>query len=142
MRVVSIREPFLGKRNLAHGGFSLYWPAEAHDRRDNRVLITVREALLKKTIVESRTDLVSCPYCMVLDITEGEIHAKGRERKIRIVNVYDNKLGEGQTWRRAGANDKSGNSRHSVAIYHKTASADCGRYECTQSNGRIILATM
>lgn len=35
---------------------------------------------------------------MILDITEGEIHGKGRKRKIRIVNVYGNRLGEGQTW--------------------------------------------
>ena len=35
---------------------------------------------------------------MVLDITEGDIHGKGKKRKTRIVNIYDNKLGEGQTW--------------------------------------------
>lgn len=27
---------------------------------------------------------------------------------------------------RVGVNDKTGNSRYSVATYHKTASADCG----------------
>lgn len=35
---------------------------------------------------------------MVLDITEMEIHSKKQKRKTRIVNVYGNKLGEGQIW--------------------------------------------
>lgn len=49
--------------------------------------------------MENRTDLISHPYSMVLDITEGHIHGKGQKRKTRIVNsIYDNKLGEGQTW--------------------------------------------
>ena len=78
--VVCIQEPFLGKKNLAHAGFNLYWPAGPHDRKDNRVLVAVRKDLLNKTIVENRTDLVSHPYGMVLDITEGEIHAKGQKR--------------------------------------------------------------
>ena len=41
---------------------------------------------------------MSHPYGMVLDITEGEIHGKGKKRKTRIVNIYDNRLGERQTW--------------------------------------------
>ena len=96
--IVCIQEPFLGKRNLAHAGFNLYWPVGAHDQKDNWVLIGVRKDILNKTIVENQTNLVSYRYYMVLDITEGEIHAKGRKRKTRIVNVYDNKLGEEQTW--------------------------------------------
>ena len=94
-RIVCIQEPFLGKKNLAYAGFNLYWPAEAHDRKDNRVLIAVRKELLNKIIVENRTDLFSHPYDMVLDITEGQIHTKSRRKKTRIVNIYDNKLGKG-----------------------------------------------
>ena len=96
--VVCIQEPFLGRKNLAQSGFSLYWPAGTHDRKDNRVHITVRKDLLNTTIVENRMDLISHPYGMVLDITEGHIHGGGQKRKTRIVNIYDNKLGEGQTW--------------------------------------------
>ena len=96
--IVCIQEPFLGRKNLAHSGFNLYWPAGTHDRKDNRVLIAVRKDLLNATIVENRTDLISHPYGMVLDITEGDIHVRGQRRKTRIVNVYDNKLGERQTW--------------------------------------------
>lgn len=36
----------------------------------------VRKDLLNKTMMKNRTDLVSHPYDMVLDITKGEIHAK------------------------------------------------------------------
>ena len=96
--IVCIQEPFLGKKDLAHSGFNLYWPAGTHDRKDNRVLIAVKKDLLHTTIVENRTDLISHPYGIVLDITEGNIHGRGQKRKTRIVNIYDNKLGEGQTW--------------------------------------------
>ena len=95
--IVCIQEPFLGKKNLAHTGFNLYWPVGAHDCKDNRVLIAVRKDLLNKIIVENRTDLLSHSYGMVLDITEGQIHRKSRRRKTRIVNIYNNKLGKRQT---------------------------------------------
>lgn len=95
--VVCIQEPFLGNRSISHSGFSLYWPSGTHDRKDNRVFIAVKKDLLNRTILENRTDLVSHPYGMVLDITEGEIHTKGRKKRTRIVNIYDNKLGRGQT---------------------------------------------
>ena len=36
---------------------------------------------------------------MVLDITERDIYVRGPKRKTRIVNVYNSKLGEEQTWR-------------------------------------------
>ena len=64
-RIVCIQEPFLRRKNLAHSGFSLYWPAGTHDRKDNRVLIAVRKDLLDITVVENRTDLISHPYGMV-----------------------------------------------------------------------------
>lgn len=43
-------------------------------------------------------NLVSHPYCIVLDIIQGEIYAKRQKKKSRIVNVYDNILGKRQTW--------------------------------------------
>lgn len=33
--IVCIQEPFLGKKNLIHAGFNLYWLVEAYDRKDN-----------------------------------------------------------------------------------------------------------
>lgn len=74
--VVCIQELFLGNQSILHSGFNLYWPSETHDRKDNQVLITVKKNLLNKTVVENRTDLVSHPYGMVLDITEGQIRTK------------------------------------------------------------------
>ena len=85
--IVCIQEPFLGKKNLAHVGFHLYWPAKAHDCKDNQVFIAIRKDLLNKIIVENRTDLVSYPYGMVLNITEGQIHTKSQRRRTRIVNI-------------------------------------------------------
>lgn len=35
---------------------------------------------------------------MVLDITEGEIYTKKQKRRTYIVNIYDNKIENGQTW--------------------------------------------
>ncbi len=51
--IVCIQEPFLGKKNLVYAGFNLYWPAGAHDRKDNRVFISVRKDLLNKIIVKN-----------------------------------------------------------------------------------------
>lgn len=96
--VVYIQEPFLSNRNLSHAGFNLYWPAGTTNRKDKRVLIADRKDILSWVVFEHRTDLVSHPYCMVLDIKE--LQAKSRKciRKTRIVNLYDNKVGEGQLW--------------------------------------------
>ncbi len=88
----------LGQKNLVHLRFNLYWPAETHDRKDNRVLIAVRKDLLNTMVIENRINLISHPYGMVVNITEGDIHGRGQKRKTRIVNVYDSKLGEGQIW--------------------------------------------
>ena len=78
-------------------GFDLYWPARLHDRKDNCVLVAVRKDLLNETIVENQIDFVNYSYSMMLDITERDIYAKEQKRKTKIVNVYDNKLGERQT---------------------------------------------
>ena len=75
-------------------GFNLYWPAKIHDRKDNQVFIAVQKDLLNTTIVENRTDLISHPYGMVLDITEDYIYARGQKRTTRIVNIYNNKVGK------------------------------------------------
>lgn len=95
--IVCIQEPFLDKKNLAHAGFSLYWPVKSYDRRENHVFIAVRKDLLNKTIIKNQTDLVSHPYGMILDITKGQIHIKEQKRKTWIVNIYDNKIGRKQT---------------------------------------------
>ena len=94
--VICIQEPFLGNRSIAHSGFNLYWPSGTNNRKDMRVLIAVRKDILSKVVIENRTDLVSHPYCMVLDIRELHPQSGKCLRKIRVVNLYDNKVGKRQ----------------------------------------------
>lgn len=76
MEIVFIQELFLGEKTLAHARVNLYWLAGAYDHKENLALIAVRKDLLNKTIMENRMNLVSYCYCMVLNITEGEIYTK------------------------------------------------------------------
>ena len=99
--VVCIQEPFLGNRSLAHAGFNIYWPSGTENRRDMRVLIAVRKDILNKVIIENRTDLVSHPYCIVMDIRELNPVSGKFSRKTRDVNLYDNKIGNGCVWQRS-----------------------------------------
>ena len=101
--VVCIQEPFLGKHNISHSGFNLYWPSGTENRKDMRVLTAVRKDMLSKVVVENRTDLVSHPYCMVLDIREPHPQAGKAFRRTRVVNLYDNKVGKGQLWEGSSA---------------------------------------
>lgn len=89
---------FLEKKNLVYVRFNLYWLVEIYDCKDNYIFIVVRKDLLIKTILENQTDQVRHPYGIVLDIKKVEIHAKWQMRKSRIVNVYNNKVVERQTW--------------------------------------------
>ena len=68
-----------------------------------RVLTAVRKDMLSKVVVENRTDLVSHPYCMVLDIREPHPQAGKAFRRTRVVNLYDNKVGKGQLWEGSSA---------------------------------------
>ena len=98
--VVCIQEPFLGNRSISHSGFNLYWPSGTDNRKDMQVLTAVRKDILHRVIIDNRTDLISHPYCSVLDIKE--LHSVSRKvmRKTRVVNLYDNKVGKGQVWER------------------------------------------
>ena len=97
--IVCIQEPFLGNRSISHSGFNLYWPSGTDNRKNMRVLTAVRKDILNSIIIDNRTDLVSHPYCSVLDIKE--LHPVSRKvlRKTRVVNLYDNKIGRGQVWK-------------------------------------------
>ena len=58
--------------------------------------MVVRKDILNKVIIDNRTDLVSHPYCSILDIKE--LHQLTRKvlSKTRVVNLYNNKVGRGQ----------------------------------------------
>lgn len=49
-------------------------------------------------VVEHRTDLVNHPYFILLEIRDLDQQTKWPERKTRVLNVYDNRVGQGCTW--------------------------------------------
>ena len=95
--VVCIQEPFLRKRTISHSGFHFYWPSGV-EKKFTRVLIAIRKDLCNEIIFENRTDLADHPYCLVLDIKELYPKTARVLRRTRIVNLYDNIIGEGHTW--------------------------------------------
>ena len=96
--IVCIQELFLGNRSLAHTGFNLYWPSGTDNQRDMQVLIAVKKDILNRFIIDNQTDLISHPYCLCLDIKEFDPKSGKSLRKTRIVNLYDNKVGQEQLW--------------------------------------------
>ncbi len=93
--IVCIQEPFLGNRSISHSGFNLYWPSRTDNRKDMQLLTAVRKDILNDVIIENRIDLVSHPYCMVLDIRERNPVSRKYSRRTIVVNLYDNKIGSG-----------------------------------------------
>ncbi len=73
-------------------------PSGTDNRKDMRVMIAVRKNIPNNIIVENRTDLISHPYCICLDIKEIHPQTEKRLRKTRVINLYDNKIGRGQLW--------------------------------------------
>ena len=73
--VVYIQEPFFGNRSLAHAVFNLYWPSGTDNRKDIRVLIAFRKDIPNRVVIENRTDLVSHPYCLCLNIKEFDLES-------------------------------------------------------------------
>lgn len=94
--IVYIQEPFLGKRDISHCGFNLYWPSGTDNRKHMRVLTAVWKDILDKVIIENRTDLVSYPYCSILDVKKLHPISQKVLRRTKVVNIYDNKVGRGQ----------------------------------------------
>ena len=81
-----LQEPYID-RDFNHRGYLLYWLEE--ERRSCRVAIAVHKDLLDQLIIEARTDLISHPYILVVDIWDLG-RAQERVRKTRVVNCYDN----------------------------------------------------
>ena len=66
-----------------------------------RVLTAVQKNIVNQVTIENQSDLASHPYCLILDLKEPYPESsKKLPRRTRIVNVYDNKLGEGYPWQR------------------------------------------
>lgn len=94
--VVYIQKSFMENRNISHAEFNLYWPFGTENRKDIRVLMAVKKDILSKIVIKNRTNLVDHPYCIVLDVRE--FHQKSGKflKTTRIVNLYDNKIGQRQ----------------------------------------------
>lgn len=63
------------------------------EQKDIQVLTTVRKDILDKVIIENRTDLVNYLYNIVLDIKNDGLDSGKYLRKTRIINLYNNKIG-------------------------------------------------
>ena len=89
-----LQEPYID-RDFSHGGYLLYWPEGG--RRDCRVVIAVRRDLLDQLIIEARTDLISHPYILAVDIWDLD-RAREKARRTRVINCYDNWVGASRCW--------------------------------------------
>ena len=61
-------------------------------------MIVVKKDILNKVIVENWTNLISHFYCIILDIRELNPVSEEYSRKIRVVNLYNNKIGNKCIW--------------------------------------------
>lgn len=95
--LLCIQEPCLGEKGMVHPAYEIVL-GNVGDRRQQRVAMGVKKDLGGRLIVENRSDLVNHPYIQVFDVWELDSSRK-KKRKTRIVNVYDNWVGEGQIWR-------------------------------------------
>jgi hypothetical protein len=92
--LVCLQEPYID-RDFNHPGYLLYWPEG--QRRDCRVAIGAQRDLLDQLVIEARTDLISHPYMLTVDIWDlGQ--AQEKARRTRIVNCYDNWVGASCRW--------------------------------------------
>ncbi len=94
-RIVMLQELFIGNREPSYSTFNLYWPQG--DRTAIRVMTAMRRDLVNKIVVEHRTDLVNDLYFILLEIWDLDL-SKKPGRKTRVLNVYDNQVGQRYTW--------------------------------------------
>jgi endonuclease/exonuclease/phosphatase family metal-dependent hydrolase len=105
--IVCLQEPYI-KREFQHSAYLIYWPERGEKHKHHRVLIAIRKDLMASKNIEARTDLINHPYILALDIWDLD-RGRNRVRRTRIVNCYDNWLGEGYCW-------QGNSSRHRRAI--------------------------
>lgn len=66
--VLCIQEPYLGDRNISHLDLIYTGLQTRTTEKDLKVLTVVRKHILNHVVINNQTDLVSHPYCLVLDI--------------------------------------------------------------------------
>ena len=94
--ILCIQEPYLGGKGMLHPAYDFRF-SMCGEYRQQRVAVGVKRDLKGRLIVESRSDIVDHPYIQVLDVWELDSQGK-KKRRTRIVNVYDNWVGEGHPW--------------------------------------------
>ena len=103
--LVCLQEPFLGNKDIAHSAFNFYWLGRV--RADARVLTAVKKELRNKIIVENRTDLVDYLYLVALDIWDIDKQSNRLTSRTRVINIYDNRVGQRCTWVRYTSRNRS-----------------------------------
>ncbi len=94
--IVCLQEPFIGNRSITHSALNFYWPGG--QRTEVRVLTAAKKELVKKVIVENRTNMGDHPYFLALNIRDMDSQAKKPGRRTMVINAYDNRAGQECTW--------------------------------------------
>ena len=94
--IACLQEPFIRNSSISHSIFNFYWPERWRNKA--RVLIAVKTELMSKILVDNRTNLVDHPYFLVLDIRDIDSRTNKPARQIRVVNLYNNRVGQRCTW--------------------------------------------
>lgn len=82
-------------QNLTYTGY-----LQQMTKKDMQVLITVQKDILNTVIIENQTNSVSYLYYIILNIRKHNMISGKYSKKIRIVNLYDNKNGNRCIWQR------------------------------------------
>ena len=72
--IVMIQELFIGNWKISHSEFNFYWPQG--ERKNIRIMTTVRKNLVDKIVVDHRMDLVNHLYFMLLELQELDPQSK------------------------------------------------------------------
>lgn len=90
--IVYLQEPFIGNRSITHSALNFYWPGG--QRAEVRVLTAVKKELVKKVIVENRTDMGDHPYFLTLNIRDMDSQANKPGSMHMITELAKNALGK------------------------------------------------
>lgn len=67
-------------------------------QKDMQVITVVKKDIHNIIIIKNWTDLINYPYNICLDIKKVDRQTKKCLRKTRVINLYDNKIGQRQLW--------------------------------------------
>lgn len=60
------------------------------NQKDMQVFIVVKKNIFNKVIMENRTNFISYPYCINLNIRKCNPASKKYSKRLKVVNFYDN----------------------------------------------------